>query len=130
MRDRLTVAQEGQARLLTIALASAVPDDRETAAVVQDVVEAEPVPRAFGDERVHLDHLVRARAQADQAVDDQVAECRVVVMPAALLVGALGELSTNRFGVIGRAGEVLGLLDVDALGLLERFVGHGQRLVH
>ena len=53
--------------------AGLVPKDGQSAAVVRDPIETEPVPLGRGNQRVNFEYGIGARPQPRQAGDNQVA---------------------------------------------------------
>ena len=76
---------DAQSLALMVTVPVSVPRDGEVMAFVTYVVEAEIVPRIFGYERIDFYPFVGAWTQPDESGDDQVVECRVVVVSAAFL---------------------------------------------
>ena len=72
--------------------------------MVEDVIEAEVIPGALGQQGVDFDHLIRAWAQADEPGDDEVIVGGVVVVFAAVVAAfALGPVGI-RLGPVMQAG--------------------------
>jgi len=92
----LAVGEHAQACALAVFSAGAVPQNGQDAAVVGQVVEAEPVPGVFRQQWMDLDGVVGARPQPHQAGDDQVAIAGVIVVVAAPLECALPDLHRPR----------------------------------
>jgi len=118
VRQGLSFSQNREARLSAVMLAGSVPHDCKPLPVIRNVVEAEPVPGGLGDEGIDLDGWPITGSKTDQASDDEIAECAVVVVPAALFIVAkpLAGLFVEVFADVRLAVEVL------AVGVrLERF---------
>ena len=118
VRQGLSFSQNREARLSAVMLAGSVPHDCKLLPVIPNVVEAEPVPGGLGDEGIDLDGWPITGSKTDQASDDEIAECAVVVVPAALFIVAkpLAGLFVEVFADVRLAVEVL------AVGVrLERF---------
>src|SRR3990172_9422400 len=86
MRDFIALRQDTKARATAIPPPVLVPENCQRATVIFHAVETEPVPSSVGKERMHLDDIVRARAEADDAGDQEVGEGAVVVVTAATVL--------------------------------------------
>ena len=76
--------EQPQARAPLVVFAGAVVQDREPMAVIANAVQTEIIPGAFRQQRRHLDRVVRARTQADQAGNNQVTVGGMIVILASL----------------------------------------------
>ena len=83
MRDAGAIGEDLQALAPAIFRAGFIPQDGQRVAMIGNMVEAEPIPRAVLHQRVDLDHLIGPWPQAYQTGDDQVAVGGMVVILAA-----------------------------------------------
>lgn len=63
-----------------------VIEDGEVVTMITHLVKTEVLPFASWDDRTHLDGLIGTRTETHDAGDDEIAESRMVVISAALLV--------------------------------------------
>ena len=80
LRDLLAVREQAKSLAFAESAARLIPDHCHDVPVIRNVVQAEPVPCACGNQRVDLHYVVRARPQAGEASDRQVAVARVIVV--------------------------------------------------
>ena len=81
--DFFAVGEDTQALAFAKMQAGLVEKNRQVPSVIRNLIEAEIIPR-LRHKGIDLDRVVTARSQADQAADHEVAECRMVVILAAL----------------------------------------------
>ncbi len=67
--------------------AGAIPHDRHDVPMIRHAVQAKPVPSVVRQQRIDLDDVVVARHEAGEAADNQIVECGVIVVAAALGFG-------------------------------------------
>lgn len=63
-----------------------VVEDGEVVTMITHLVKTEVLPFANWDDRTHLDGLIGTRTKTHDAGDDEIAEGRMVVISAALLI--------------------------------------------
>lgn len=80
MSDQFSIDKDREALALVVALAVIVIDDGDVMAMIEHIVKTEVVPGVFGNERVYDEDIIGRRANADETVDDKVAEGGVVVV--------------------------------------------------
>ena len=68
----MAVNQQVQALAYAIALAVRIPDNRQAMAAVRNIIQSEPLPSSFRQERIDFNNIIRPRSQTDKSGNQEV----------------------------------------------------------